>query len=251
MVIIQAILYVAHGSRLKEGVEEARAFMQEQMKRIDVPIQIISFIELQRPFVHEGIVQCIIRGATHIAVVPILLLEAGHAKHDLPHVIERAQEKYPHVTFTYGRPFGVHESIINTLVKRMEEQQKITRDARVLIVGRGSTDPSILADFQQIISLLQEKIDVSSIHVCYLAVQQPTFIDGLHREINSEAKTVFIVPYLLFTGLLMLHIEKKAQELQRPNQQLIVCNPIGSNEDISKLFLERVNQILNTKEALL
>src|SRR5690625_4453083 len=182
------------------------------MKRIDAPIQVISFIDLQSPSIEVGMEQCVARGASHIVLIPILLLEAGHAKHDLPLAIADAKQKYPHITFSYGSPFGVHESIIDTLVERMEEQQKITPDARVLIVGRGSSDDSIRTDFQQIVSLLKERINVSAINVCYLAAQKPTFEEGLLSEIESEANNIFIVPYLLFTGLLMLHIEKKVRE---------------------------------------
>lgn len=242
---IQAILYVAHGTRLQAGVDEAKKFIQKQIEKIDVPIQMISFIELQRPFVKEGIEQCILRGATHIVIIPILLLEAGHAKHDLPQSIELAKKKYPHIAFSYGRPFGVHTSIIDTLVERMEEQQEITSDARVLIVGRGSTDRSIRDDFQQIISLLEKKINVAKINVCYLAAQNPTFEEGLQREIVHGAKNVFIVPYLLFTGLLMLHIEKRVQDIKSPGQSFIVCNQIGSSKQISTFFVKRVYETLN------
>ncbi|MEI3614060.1 sirohydrochlorin chelatase [Pseudogracilibacillus sp. SO30301A] len=244
MFIIQAVLYVAHGSRLKEGVQEAKEFISKQIDRISAPIQLISFIELQPPLVEAGIEQCVLQGATHIVVVSILLLEAGHAKHDLPMEIERAKRKYPHVTFSYGRPFGVQESIIDTLVDRIEEEHDITEDARVLIVGRGSTDTSIRSDFKNIKELLNERINVSSINVCYIAAQNPTLEEGLQKEVKSGAKCIFIVPYLLFTGLLMLHLEKKVQETQAPEQTLILCQNIGWNEKISKFFVEHVNKKL-------
>lgn len=248
MFIIQAVLYVAHGSRLKEGAQEAKAFIDKQIERISAPIQLISFIELQHPLVEEGIEQCVLQGASHIVVVPILLLEAGHAKHDLPLAIDQAKRKFPHVAFSYGRPFGVHESIIDTLVERIEEQHEITADSRVLIVGRGSTDDSIRADFQNIIALLNEKINVSAINVCYLAAQKPTLEEGLQQEIESGAKHIFIVPYLLFTGLLMLHIEKKVREINAPGQTIILCKQIGWNEKISDIFVERIYEKLD-KEA--
>lgn len=242
--IIQAVLYVAHGSRLKEGVQEAKEFIGKQIERINAPIQLISFIELQHPLVEEGIEKCVLQGATHIVVIPILLLEAGHAKQDLPMAIEQAKRKYPHVTFSYGRPFGVHESIIDTLVERIKEQHDIIEGARILIVGRGSTDTSIRADFKKIKDLLNERINVSSINVCYLAAQNPTLEEGLQKELKSGAKRIFIVPYLLFTGFLMLHLEKKVQEIHVPEQAIFLCQNIGWNEKISNFFIERVNESL-------
>ena len=47
---------------------------------IDVPIQEICFLELAAPSMDEGITKCVERGATKIAVVPILLLTAAPCK---------------------------------------------------------------------------------------------------------------------------------------------------------------------------
>ena len=40
---MQAVLYVAHGSRIKAGVEEAIQFIKSSQAMIDVPIQEICF----------------------------------------------------------------------------------------------------------------------------------------------------------------------------------------------------------------
>lgn len=89
---MQAILYVAHGSRVKAGVEQAKIFLKSVQQEIEIPIQEICFLELATPTIADGIASCINRGATAIAIVPILLLAAQHAKHDIPSEIDKAKK---------------------------------------------------------------------------------------------------------------------------------------------------------------
>lgn len=244
---MKAVLYVAHGSRMKEAIQETSVFVKKMMNRVDVPIQTLCFIELAKPTIQEGIAQCIEKGATHIAIVPILLLKAGHAKRDIPQEIAKAKETFPHVSFSYGRPFGVHESMIDVLVERIKEQQsRIVPESRVLLVGRGSSDPGVLADFHRIKELLNKKINVASINVCYLAAREPNLEEGLAKEIKSGAKQMFIVPYLLFTGLLIKSLEEKVNELELNNQSFFLCRYLGYHERIADLLFDRVQEALNT-----
>ena len=90
---------------------------------IDVPIQEICFLELAATNVDEGIRKCVEQGATKIAVVPILLLTANHANEDIPFEIEIGKIMYPDVEFTYGKAFGIHPKIIDSLYDRVIEQE--------------------------------------------------------------------------------------------------------------------------------
>jgi len=120
---VQAVLYVGHGSRVKAGADEAMNFIENSKQMIDIGIQEVCFLELVKPSILEGISKCVARGATKIAVVPILLLTAVHANEDIPLEIEKAKLKYPSITFTYGRAFGIHSKIIDSLYDRVLEQK--------------------------------------------------------------------------------------------------------------------------------
>lgn len=72
---------------------EAKNFISYYMKHVQVPVQVMSFIDFVFPAVHEGIDLCVAKGAKKIAIVPLLLLEAGHAKKDLPKMINEAKRK--------------------------------------------------------------------------------------------------------------------------------------------------------------
>ena len=46
---MKAVLYICHGSRIREANEQAISFIQQVMKRVDIPIQEIGFLELSEP----------------------------------------------------------------------------------------------------------------------------------------------------------------------------------------------------------
>lgn len=240
---MQAVLYVAHGSRMQEAVLQTKEFLRNSMVKIDVPIQEHSFLELARPTMEEGVIRCVERGATSIAVVPLLLLAAGHAKQDIPQEIRRMQNQFPDITFSYGRPFGVHEAIVDIAVERMREtKQKIAADARILLIGRGSSDADTPRYFREIAKLLNNKSKLSPIRTCFLAACEPSFETALETEIRAGASQIFVIPYLLFTGFLMKTIENRIRELNLRNQSMILCSPLGPHDNLIQILSERVQE---------
>lgn len=242
---MQAVLYVAHGSRINEGVRQAEAFLRKSMIKIDVPIQEHSFLELAEPTIEEGFVKCMEQGATSIAIVPLLLLPAGHAKHDIPREIKRMQERFPNVHICYGQPLGVHDAIVDILVERiMEKQETIANDACILLVGRGSSDPETGQYFREIATLLKQKSGISRVSTCFLAACKPDFETGLEMEVKQGSSQIFVVPYLLFTGVLMKTMEQKIRELKTPNQSFLLCHSLGYHENLVRVLTDRVQEVL-------
>ena len=242
---MQAILYVGHGSRIAAGAEEAIQFIERAKAIIAVQIQEICFLELSSPNIEEGIARCVERGATKIAVVPILLLTAQHANEDIPFEIEVGKVMYPDVEFTYGKAFGIHPKIVASLVDRVIEQKiEITDDARVLLVGRGSSDPAVKQDLTAIARLLGEKYPFRQVDVCFLYGATPSFDEGLQQLRQTGGKQVFIIPYLLFAGVLRKGIEKKVAQQVAIEQQFILCESLGYHQSIQDVLIERVHELL-------
>ncbi|KOS63925.1 sirohydrochlorin chelatase [Lysinibacillus sp. FJAT-14222] len=246
---MQAILYIAHGSRVKAGVEQAVTFLKSVQQEIDIPIQEICFLELAAPTIAEGINSCINRGATDIAVMPILLLAAQHAKHDIPSEMDQAKKQHPQVRFTYGEPLGVHELLIDTLQTRILETRLPTNNANVLLIGRGSSDLAVKRDLAKIAARLRDKYAYEAVDTCFLYGMGPTFEEWLQQEKN-RTNQVFIVPYLLFTGILRQSITKRLQDYE--NKSIILCESLGYDDNVRKVLVERIYGLLKfTKEGVL
>lgn len=248
---MQAVLYVGHGSRIKSGVEEVIHFIERCKPLIDVPIQEICFLELAKPSIESGIAVCVEKGATHIAVVPILLLTAKHAKEDIPAEIEIGKNKYPNVTFTYGSALGIHTKMIDSLYDRIREQQvAIRNDASVLLVGRGSSDPAVKRDLTKIAQLLKEKYAINQVDVCFLYGAKPSFDEALQKLKQTAKKQVFIIPYLLFTGILMNNIAKKISGQSTSEEQFILCENLGYHKNTQEVLVEQVKGLLEKEPNL-
>ncbi|MGI8315596.1 sirohydrochlorin chelatase [Halobacillus mangrovi] len=238
---MEAVLYVGHGSRMKEAADEAIHFIMKAMKLVDTPIQEYCFLELSKSDIKEGVNKCVQRGATSIAVVPVLLLTAAHAKVDIPHTLNKVVKRHPDVKFTYGQPLGVQEKIIDALIERIEDRKAITNDMDILLVGRGSSDKEAVQDICTIAKLLKKRTHVNSVEVCFLAAASPRFEQKVKGAAKQGKKNVIILPYLLFTGVLMTSIYKTVNELNLSSgQSFIVSDYLGDHPNLYHLLKERV-----------
>ncbi|UFU00672.1 sirohydrochlorin chelatase [Radiobacillus kanasensis] len=238
---MQAVLYVCHGSRRREAVDEAVDFVEKTMVNINVPIQEYCFLELANPWIPEGIERCIQRGATRIAIIPVLLLTATHAKKDIPKMVQETMKSYPEVKVSYGETLGVQQQLVDVLVKRIKEQNPPTTDMEILLVGRGSSDPNTLEDIQLISDMLSESMSVKSVEKCFLAAAEPKFGSFLARKVTFGSTNIVVVPYLLFTGMLMREINQTVRQLElHPEQKVTVCEYLGRHPNVCVALQNRV-----------
>lgn len=236
---MQAVIYIAHGTRVQAGVDEARLFVDRAKKYIPVVLQEICFLELVDPSIEETIELCIDKGATEIALVPILLLTANHAKKDIPEIIKPLQIKYPHIVFSYGKPLGIHPKLIAQIYERIEEQtNELAPDAEILLIGRGSSDPAVVRDFADIATRFKLRYGIRHVDIAFLYGNGPKFSDVVEKMKKSPNRPSYIIPYLLFQGLLRKQIEKELEGLEL----VTVCNSLGYGDLVLDVLIERTRE---------
>jgi len=241
---MQGVLYVSHGSRVKEATDEAKTFIHSVMEQVDAELQEICFLELAEPTVEQGITALVNKGAASIAVIPVLLLGAGHYYQDIPQEVRRVREQHPAISFTYGEPLGVQDRFTEVLQERMSEaSSEVNLDAKILLVGRGSRHPETKRDIQTIGKKLQIKTGLP-VNVCFLAATKPDFEAGLKAALNSKQAQIIIVPYLWFTGILMRDIEQKIAELET-DKEVLLSRQLGGHMLMKKALSERVYEAMN------
>ena len=89
-----------------------------------------------------------------------------------------------------------------------EDKNEVT-----LLRCKRSSDPEVLKDINWIASLFQTEEKIKKVEVCYLAAAEPKFEEKLKEVVERKEKNIVVLPYLLFTGLLMKHIEKKCANM--------------------------------------
>ncbi|MDX8365812.1 sirohydrochlorin chelatase [Cytobacillus sp. IB215665] len=242
---VKAILYIGHGSRVEEAKLQAVSFINEMKQLISIPIQEHCFLELASPTIAEGINNCVERGATEIIVVPILLLTAHHAKKDIPNELAKASTHFPDIVIKYGQPIGVHDKIIDIMLERLHEKTTvIDGDTLILLVGRGSSDPDAPRDLRTIAKLLLEQSGAGSVDTCFLAAAEPSFEDMLQQTICSQFNKVLVLPYLLFTGILMKSMEHTIKSIASNEKEYILCNYLGYHKYLGDIIKERTEALL-------
>lgn len=242
---MEAILYVGHGSRSREGCEQAVSFIKKCMINHTAEIQEYGFLELASPTIEEAFERCITRGASHIKVIPLLLLTAGHAKKDIPEVLSKMKARYPDVEVRYGRPIGIHEKMLDIITERLNEtNMHISERACILLVGRGSSDPDVKRDLGQIAAVLQDRIGSYRVKDCYLHGAGLKFTEALTEAETSTYDEIYIIPYLLFTGRLMVSMKKTIDTIAKISQKkYVLCRCLGYHPNIEWIIKERVLEL--------
>lgn len=242
---MKAVLYICHGSRLKAAKEEAVAFITSCMNRVEANIQEVCFLELASPSIEEGFRTCVKRGATEIVAIPVFLLAAGHVKKDIPFELRKLNEEYPDIKIVYGNPFGVSEVLVKAVyngsgIKDYEEE------VTLLLVARGSSDPETLQDMKWISSLFQKEENIKEVEICYLAAAEPKFEEKLREVVERKEKSVVVLPYLLFTGLLMKHVEKEVRQYEL--EEIKISPYLGKNEAFREMLIQKTEGILEGEQ---
>lgn len=248
----KAVLFVGHGSRLEAGNEEVRQFVEQMKTYIDPALLVETcFLEFAAPNIEDGIQLCIEKGADEVHVIPIILLHAGHSKLHIPAEIEHAREHFPDVRFTYGQTIGIHEEIFEILKSRLTEvgfnPDEKHDDTAILLIARGGSDPYANGDFYKITRLLWEKLDVPIVESAFMGVTTPSVEQGIERCIRLGAKKIVMLPYFLFTGVLMERMAKMVQQYteQYGDVDFLLANYFGYHPNLKKVLLERMEQALD------
>lgn len=247
--MLKAILFIGHGSKDREGNEQVRQFIKSMRSNWDDTVLVETcFLEFERPTVNQGIGVCVERGADHIVVIPIMLLQAGHSKIHIPAAIDEAKKKYPIVKFTYGRPIGVHEETFEILKTRLteitENMDHPDPDTAVLLLGRGGSDPDANSDLFKIARLLWEKTNFNIVETAFMGVTNPLVNEGIERCLKLGAKKVIILPYFLFTGILIKRLEEMMVQFENQfsNIEFKLAGYFGYHPKLQAILKERVEE---------
>ncbi|WP_342513641.1 CbiX/SirB N-terminal domain-containing protein [Sporosarcina sp. FSL K6-1522] len=248
----KAVLFVGHGSRLEAGNEEVRQFIEQTKEQIDPSLLVETcFLEFASPNIEDGIQLCIEKGADEVHVIPIILLHAGHSKLHIPAEIEEAKGLFPDIRFTYGQTIGIHDEVLDILKTRLAEvgfdvNQKHEETA-ILFIGRGSSDVDAKADFYTIREKLWEQVNVPILECAFIGVTTPTVQEGMERCIELGAKKIIMLPYFLFTGILMERMNRMAEQFKvdYPQTSIDIAGYFGYHPKLRTVLLERMNQALD------
>ncbi len=243
------LLAIGHGTRDDDGrqtfLDFVAAYQALDTSRPVVP----CFLELTTPTIQEGIDECVEKGFTELSALPILLFAARHNKFDITNELDRAKIRHPQLKFHYGRHFGITPAILDLWRSRLTEldqpqfnRHNISRaDTVLLFVGRGSSDPDANGDVYKLARILWEGSSYATVETCFIGITHPRLEEGFRRARLYQPKRIVVLPYFLFTGLLVKKIfDITAQQQELYPEISFTCLPeMGVSTPLLSVLRER------------
>ena len=243
------LLMVGHGTRNPNGrqtlIDFAKIYQALDPSRPVLP----CFLELTEPSIQDGIDQCVEQGHTDLTVLPILLFAARHNKFDVTNELDRAKRRHPALTFHYGRHFGITPGILDLWKERLalldapeHNPHGIAREDTVLLfVGRGSSDPDANGDVSKLARMVWEGSGYRTVETCFIGITHPRLEEGFDRARLYKPKRVIVLPYFMFTGVLMEKIARIADEQQaaNPDAEVIMLPEMGLHPQLIRVLRDR------------
>lgn len=243
------LLLVGHGSRDADGrqrvLDLAAAYQTLDTSRPVIP----CFLELTEPTIQDGVDRCVEQGFTDISVLPVLLFAARHNKFDVTNELDRARQRHPQVTFHYGRHFGIAPEILDLWRSRLalldqpeHNPMGIGREETVLLfVGRGASDPDANGDVYKLARILWEGSGYKTVEICFVGITHPRLEEGFVRSRLYQPRRIIVLPYFLFTGVLVKKIFAIAQtqQAQFPDIELACLPEMGLHPALMQVMRRR------------
>lgn len=238
------LLLIGHGTRDADGkktfLDFVAAYQNLDKSRLVMP----CFLELTGPTIQEGVDKCVEEGYTDLSALPILLFAARHNKFDITNELDRARQRHPEIKFYYGRNFGITPKIIELWRSRLTEldETNFNRSETVLLfVGRGSSDPDANGDVYKLARMLWEGSGYLTVETCFIGITHPRLEEGFRRARLYQPKRIIVLPYFLFTGVLVKKIfDITAQQQEEYPHISMTCLPeMGAHPRLLELLRER------------
>ena len=251
------VLICGHGSRNRLAVAEFAALADQLRQRLNpVPLE-YGYLEFARPILREGLDALRQRGVEHVLAVPAMLFAAGHAKNDIPSVLNTYAAETG-LRIDYGRELGVDLAMIRAAGARIQAALDATaapvalHDTLLVVVGRGSSDPDANSNVAKVTRLLVEGLGFGWGETLYSGVTFPLVEPGLRHLVRLGFRRIVVFPYFLFSGVLVSRIVQHSQLVaaDHPEVEFVQASYLGDHSQVLQTFIQRVEEVLLGETAM-
>src|SRR5687768_4029713 len=206
------VMICGHGSRDKDAVDEFAAVAHRLRDQLPYAAVEYGYLEFARPVLRDGLDRLRAAGVTRVLAVPGMLFAAGHAKNDIPSVLNTYMAEHPGITIHYGRELGIDLKMIRAAGDRVAEALEAAggdvprHETLLVVVGRGSSDPDANSNVAKVTRMLWEGMGFGWAETAYSGVTFPLVGPGLEHAARLGYRRIVVFPYFLFTGILVQRI---------------------------------------------
>ena len=246
------LMLCGHGSRDENAVAEFAKLsrtLRSEMPEFEVDY---GYLEFATPIIRTGLDNLREKGITKVLAVPGMLFAAGHAKNDIPSVLNAYQAPHDGFEIHYGRELGIDLKMLRAAADRVEEalagaRDDISRhDTMLVVVGRGASDPDANSNVAKVMRMLWEGMGFGWGETAYSGVTFPLVEPALEHAVKLGYKRIVVFPYFLFTGILVQRIYDYTDKVaaNHPEIEFIKAPYLNDHPMVIETFRDRVMEIL-------
>lgn len=232
-----ALIALAHGSRDKRSADTITQLVAAtKALRPDLRIE-KAFLDHAKPNFQTVVDRLVRAGFDEIVVVPLLLVEAFHAKVDVPALIAEATTRHPALRIRATEVLGLEPRFLEVLDERLREALSVNRvrelDALVLAAA-GTTDPLANQAVARLARLwgAHHKLPVSA---AYASAAPPATGEAVRAFRAQGRRHIAVASLFLAPG----HLVDRASELALEAGAIAVSEPLGAHPEVARTILAR------------
>jgi sirohydrochlorin cobaltochelatase len=251
------VLICGHGSRNRLAVDEFAKLADGLRQRLpELPVA-HGYLEFARPILREGLDSLRQQGVTRVLAVPGMLFAAGHAKNDIPSLLNTYSAETG-LRVDYGRELGVDLKMIQAAAARLQEcldgaEEHVPLSETVLVVvGRGSSDPDANSNVAKVTRMLVEGFGFGWGETVYSGVTFPLVEPGLRHVVKLGFRRIIVFPYFLFSGVLVSRIRQHSDRVatDHPEVEMLQARYLGDHPLVIDTFRERAEEVIRGDTAM-
>jgi sirohydrochlorin cobaltochelatase len=251
------VMLCGHGSRDARAVTEFAVLAEHLKQRLpQYPVE-YGYLEFATPIIRDGLDKLKAQGVSRVLAVPGMLFAAGHAKNDIPSVLNTyAAQNSLHID--YGKDLGIDPKMMRAAGDRVQQALDAAtgdvpkHETLLVVVGRGASDPDANSNVSKVTRLLWEGFGFGWAETAYSGVTFPLVAPALEHAALLGYRRIVVFPYFLFTGILVRRIYDATDEVARrhPDIEFVKAPYLNDHPQVIATFEERINQIVTGDTAM-
>jgi len=245
------IMICGHGSRDAGAVREFENVAKQMAARLAPQAVEFGFLEFATPIIRDGLDALRAKGVTDVLAVPGMLFAAGHAKNDIPSVLNRYAAEHDGISIRYGRELAVDLKMLQAARDRIGEALAAAggdvplHDTLLVVVGRGASDPDANSNVAKVTRMLWEGMGFGWAETAYSGVTFPLVEPGLEHAVRLGFRRIVVFPYFLFTGILVNRIYDATDRVagRHPEIEFVKASYLGDHPRVLDTLVERIDEI--------
>ena len=198
---VEGLLLVGHGSHCVVSASQMHRIGELVAAGLPGVAVEVGFLEMTDPPVPLVLDEMVGRGCRRVAVLPLMLLAAGHTKSDVPAVVIAGRERHPGVDIAFGSALGVAPELLE--IGRGNIESTGATGLPLVVIARGTSDPDANAEAAKAGRLLAEWTRSDFVFQGFTGVTWPLTPEALDTVATMGVERLGLFFWFLCNGKLI------------------------------------------------